>query len=173
MVEYLVSTPSPRHLGIFLSLSMGLRLGETCELQWGSVDMEKAVINVIEAPGQLRRIPIPSEIMPVLSLCSFGKPFNAYVSTGTIEPPVSNKSLRDSLKAVSKRLDLPKLIFQDLRHNFVVRCIRSGCGFVPLMKILGYTSAQNLYDDYKDFFNGDTAGAMSAQAGVLMDTKRK
>lgn len=173
LVEYLIGTPSPRHLGIFLALSFGLRLGETCDLQWGAIDLEKRVLNVIEGPGQLRRIPIPEAIMPILTLCSYGKPGSAYVCTGTTEPVMSNKSLRDSLKAVSKRLDLPALIFQDLRHMFTVRCITSGCNFITLMSLLGYSSAQNLYDEYKAFYQNDVSGAMAAQAASLIPDEPK
>lgn len=100
--------------------------------------------------------------------CSQGKPASTYICTGTTEPLLTPKTLRDSLKAVSKKLDIPFLKFQDLRHNFTVRCIRSGCDFVTLMHLLGYTRAQALYDDYKDFFPADAPAAISAQAQALL-----
>lgn len=168
LAAHLISTPAPRHLGILLTLSFGLRLGEICTLQWSAVDLEKGFLNVIEGPGKLRRIPIPQEMFPILGHCSQGKPASTYVCTGTTEPLLTPKTLRDSLKAVCKKLDLPFLKFQDLRHNFTVRCIRSGCDFVTLMHLLGYTRAQALYDDYKDFFPADAPAAMSAQAQALL-----
>lgn len=75
-------------------------------------------------------------MLPILGHCSQGKPGSTYVCTGTTEPLLTPKTLRDSLKAVCKKLDLPILKFQDLRHNFTVRCIRSGCDFVTLMHLL-------------------------------------
>ena len=168
LVKYLMGNPVPRNVGMLMSLMFGLRLGEVCELKWGEIDLKKDVVNVIEAPGQLRQIPIPLALPGFLQICSIGKEKGTYVCTGTTNPLPSPKSIRDSMKVVARNLDLPVRTFQDLRHNFTVRCIRSGCNFATLMYLLGYNNAQNLYMDYKPFFKTDTSGAMNDSVKALL-----
>lgn len=168
LIGFLMSNTSPRNLGMFLSLTFGLRLGEVCDLRWGDIDLSKHTIRVIEGPGQLRRLPIPPQMRPFLKICGIGKESATYVCTGTTKPLPSPKSIRDSLKVVAKNLDLPVLTFNDLRHNFTVRCIRSGCSFATLMSLLGYSNAQLLYEEYKPFFPVNGSEAMNAQFACVM-----
>ena len=46
IVEYVMDNPSPRNLGILLTICTGMRIGEICALQWRDIDLERATINV-------------------------------------------------------------------------------------------------------------------------------
>lgn len=163
LADYLTKNPTPRHLGMFLALATGIKLGEVCTLQWSTVDTKKGILNVIEDTGALRRIPIPDKINEFLAKQANGKEKGAYVTTGTIAALPHPKSIRDSLKVVAKNLDLPVLTFQDLRHTFAIRCIESGCDLVTLMNLLGIAQPGAIYDLYAPYFKPRLKEAMNAR----------
>lgn len=167
LVDYLVGNPTPRHLGMFLALSTGIKLGEVYALQWIAVDLKKRVIRVVEEDGKLRSVPIPDKISGFLSMQAQGKEKGAYVTTGTLTALPHPKSIRDSLKVVAKNLGLPVLTFQDLRHTFAVRCIQSGCDLVTLMSLLGISQPGAIYDLYAPFFKVDTRRAVNGRVSLL------
>lgn len=39
IVEYVMDNPSPRNLGILLTICTGMRIGEICALQWRDIDI--------------------------------------------------------------------------------------------------------------------------------------
>jgi len=163
LIEYLTKNPTPRHLGMFIALATGIKLGEVCTLQWSAVDTKNGVLNVIEDTGKLRRIPIPDKICKYLATQAIGKEKGAFVTTGTTTALPHPKSIRDSLKVVAKNLDLPVLTFQDLRHTFAVRCIESGCDLVTLMILLGIAQPGAIYDHYASYFKPRPKEVMKAR----------
>ena len=167
LVDHLTKNPTPRHLGMFIALANGIKLGEVCTLQWSAVDTKEGILNVIEDTGSLRRIPIPDKINEFLAKQAKGKEKGAYVTTGTTTALPHPKSIRDSLKVVAKNLDLPVLTFQDLRHTFAVRCIESGCELVTLMNLLGISQPGAIYDLYAPYFKVDARRAINGRASLL------
>lgn len=46
IVNYAIENPSPRNLGILLTICTGMRIGEICALQWKDVDFDTKTIQV-------------------------------------------------------------------------------------------------------------------------------
>lgn len=55
LTEFLVESPSERHLGIFLMLTSGLPIGEVIRLQWEDVSITKGEIVVRSERGPMNR----------------------------------------------------------------------------------------------------------------------
>lgn len=59
IVEYVMDNPSPRNLGILLTICTGMRIGEICALQWRDIDI---VGNTIHVNKTMERIYLPGNI---------------------------------------------------------------------------------------------------------------
>lgn len=59
IVSYVMDNPSPRNLGILLTICTGMRIGEVCALQWQDVDLVGKVIHVNKT---IERIYLPENI---------------------------------------------------------------------------------------------------------------
>lgn len=46
IVDYVINNPSPRNLGILLTICTGMRIGEICALLWEDIDLDNRVIHV-------------------------------------------------------------------------------------------------------------------------------
>ena len=46
IVDYVLANPSPRNLGILLTICSGMRIGEVCALQWKDIDFAKRSVFV-------------------------------------------------------------------------------------------------------------------------------
>ena len=46
IVDYVLANPSPRNLGILLTICSGMRIGEVCALQWKDIDLDKKTIHI-------------------------------------------------------------------------------------------------------------------------------
>lgn len=46
IVEYTTNNPSPKNLGILLTICTGMRIGEICALQWKDIDLQERTIHV-------------------------------------------------------------------------------------------------------------------------------
>ena len=58
IVDYVLANPSPRNLGILLTICSGMRIGEVCALQWKDIDLDKKTIHICKT---LERIYMPGE----------------------------------------------------------------------------------------------------------------
>ena len=58
IVDYVFANPSPRNLGILLTICSGMRIGEVCALQWKDIDLDKKTIHICKT---LERIYMPGE----------------------------------------------------------------------------------------------------------------
>ena len=59
IVDYVISNPSPRNLGVLLTICTGMRIGEVCALQWKDIDLDNKTIHVNKT---MERIYIPDNI---------------------------------------------------------------------------------------------------------------
>jgi len=164
--KYVKNNLCNQTLGILVCICTGLRIGEICALKWEDVDLKTEVINInhtiqriyintakkskviISSPkteSSRRKIPIASELMPLLQ--QFKSDSDFYVISGKkkyIEP----RTYRKFFKKMLNILKISKLKFHSLRHTFATQAIENGIDYKTVSEILGHASigiTLNLY----------------------------
>ena len=165
--QYIAENRSLTTLGIALSKSTGLRIGELCALQWEDIDLEKRILTVRKTMQRIRckngnrktkliitdpktensrrAIPIPAFLIGFLrQYQSVGKD---YVLSGT-QKPVEPRTMQHRFVRVLKNANLPSVHFHSLRHNFASNCIALGFDVKALSEILGHSNVEITLDLY-------------------------
>lgn len=153
------------NVGILLSATTGIRIGELCALKWENIDLEKSIITVkqtvqriINSKGgtrlsvtspksasSVREIPLPDFIVPYLkNIKTENNNFLLSGSTRLVEP----RTMQYRFKNLLKKADLPYVNFHALRHMFATNCITLGFDVKTLSEILGHSSVQITLNRY-------------------------
>lgn len=159
-----------RNLGIYISLTTGLRIGEICGLKWSDMDSVKGtitvnrtieriyilegdhkhtelVINTPKTKNSCREIPMSKELLAMVRPLKKVVPPDYYVLTNEVKP-TEPRTYRNYYYRLMKRLDIPRLKYHGLRHSFATRCIESNCDYKTVSVLLGHaniTTTLNLY----------------------------
>lgn len=159
-----------RNLGIYISLTTGLRIGEICGLKWSDINTDKSTITVnrtieriyviegerrhtelvINSPktkNSCREIPMNKELLAMVKPLKKVVNVNFYVLTNE-EKPTEPRTYRNYYHRLMKHLDIPRLKYHGLRHSFATRCIESNCDYKTVSVLLGHaniTTTLNLY----------------------------
>ena len=159
-----------RNLGIYISLTTGLRIGEVCALKWEDIDTNngtigvnrtieriyiaegnhkhtKLVINTPKTKNSCREIPMSRELLTMVKPLKKVMNQNFYVLTNE-EKPTEPRTYRNYYNRLLEKLDIPKLKYHGLRHSFATRCIESNCDYKTVSVLLGHaniTTTLNLY----------------------------
>lgn len=159
-----------RNLGIYICLSVGMRIGEICALRWRDVDTDSGVINVrqtiqriylIEAnvrrtelvldtpktKNSIRDIPMTKDLIKLLKPLKRVVNESFFVLTND-RKPTEPRTYRNYYKQFMRELDMPDLKFHGLRHSFATRCIESRCDYKTVSVLLGHSNISttlNLY----------------------------
>ena len=159
-----------RNLGIYISLTAGLRIGEICGLKWSDMDTVKGTITVnrtieriyilegdhkhtelvINAPktkNSCREIPMSKELLAMVRPLKKVVSPDYYVLTNEVKP-TEPRTYRNYYYRLMKHLDIPRLKYHGLRHSFATRCIESNCDYKTVSVLLGHaniTTTLNLY----------------------------
>lgn len=170
LLQHLREQPSLQNLGIYISLTTGMRIGEICALKWADIDLSVGIISVrrtieriytIEngvrhtelvigppkTPHSIREIPITGELATLLQPLKESASGKDYVLTGN-ERPTEPRTYRNHYDQLLKRLGIPHIKFHGLRHSFATRCIESECDYKTVSAILGHSDIRttlNLY----------------------------
>lgn len=158
-------------LGIYISLSTGLRIGEICALKWSDINVTDGTITVsrtieriyiIEGKEKHTELVINSpktknscrEMIPMSKeLLTMIKPLKKvinddfYVLTND-ERPTEPRTYRNYYNKLMTKLGIPKLKYHGLRHSFATRCIEAGCDYKTVSVLLGHSNISttlNLY----------------------------
>lgn len=160
-------------LGVMTSLYLGLRIGEICALRWEDLNLENGLLSVqrsvqrisnlssktassaqsrtrimIDTPKtnhSVRKIPIPSFMVPLYKRCQTKSAY--YVLTGTstcMEPRLYYKKY----KAILKKCNLEQFNYHALRHTFATRCVESDFDVKSLSEILGHANVSTTLQRY-------------------------
>lgn len=157
-------------LGIYISLSAGLRIGEVCALKWSDINVTdgiltvnrtieriyiiegekkhtELVINTPKTKNSCREIPMNKELLGMLKPLKKVVNDDYYILTND-ERPIEPRTYRNYYKRLMEKLDIPKLKYHGLRHSFATRCIEVGCDYKTVSVLLGHSNISttlNLY----------------------------
>lgn len=157
-------------LGIYISLSTGLRIGEICALKWSDINVTDGTITVsrtieriyimegekkhtelvINSPKTMnscREIPMSKELLTIIKPLKKVINDDFYVLTND-ERPTEPRTYRNYYNKLMTKLGIPKLKYHGLRHSFATRCIEAGCDYKTVSVLLGHSNISttlNLY----------------------------
>lgn len=157
-------------LGIYISLSTGLRIGEICALKWSDINVTdgiltvnrtieriyiiegekkhtELVINTPKTKNSCREIPMNKELLGMLKPLKKVVNEDYYILTND-ERPTEPRTYRNYYKRLMEKLDIPKLKYHGLRHSFATCCIEVGCDYKTVSVLLGHSNISttlNLY----------------------------
>lgn len=165
--QYIAENQNQTTLGIALSMSTGIRIGELCALQWKDIDLEKRILTVrktiqrIQCPTEMaktrliitepksessrRTIPIPECIMDFLK--KFKGNEQEYILSGS-EKPTEPRTMQYRFSKILKNVNLPSVHFHALRHIFASTCVKLGFDVKALSEILGHSSVEITLNRY-------------------------
>ena len=157
-------------LGIYISLSTGLRIGEICALKWSDINVTdgtitvqrtieriyvvegekkhtQLVINTPKTVNSCREIPMSKELLAMVKPMKKVVNGDFYVLTNE-DKPTEPRTYRNYYNRLMEKLDIPKLKYHGLRHSFATRCIEAGCDYKTVSVLLGHSNISttlNLY----------------------------
>lgn len=171
LMNYIKRNFTFKNLGIYISLTTGLRIGEVCALQWKDLNIDSGLITISKTIGRIytpksngkkrteliidtpktknsiREIPMPTELIKILkSLNKIVNPDYYILTNESI--PIEPRTYRNYFKKLLQTLNMPKLKFHGLRHSFATRCIECNCDYKTVSVILGHSNISttlNLY----------------------------
>ena len=163
ILNYIQSHFTFTGLGIYISLSTGLRIGEICALKWSDINVTdgtitvsrtieriyiiegekkhtELVINTPKTKNSCREIPMSKELLAMIKPLKKVVNEDFYVLTND-ERPTEPRTYRNYYNGLMAKLDIPKF-------SFATRCIEAGCDYKTVSVLLGHSNISttlNLY----------------------------
>ena len=170
ILNYIQSHFTFTGLGIYISLSTGLRIVEICALKWSDINVAygtitvsrtieriyiiegekkhtELIINTPKTKNSCRKIPMSKELLAMIKPLKKVVNEDFYVLTND-ERPTEPRTYRNYYNGLMVKLDIPKLKYHGLRHSFATRCIEAGCDYKTVSVLLGHSNISttlNLY----------------------------
>lgn len=169
LTNYILENPTPKNIGILISLYSGIRIGELCALKWSDIDFKSNIIHinktlqklylkdnnqqttvkvVITPPKTInsnRDIPISKDFASIIKPLKINNKF--YVITGT-DIGTDPRNYRKYFQNTIKKLKIKTINFHGLRHTFATNCISLGIDYKTVSELLGHSNINttlNLY----------------------------
>lgn len=164
--------------GVYLSLTLGIRLGEVLGLRWSDIDIRNGIIHIRRTVNRLptidgstkteivvgspkskksvRDIPINNELcgeimiyQAKISRITHKPVYNDdYVLQSAFGGPAEPKTLQETFKRIVKEAGIADANFHSLRHTFATRAVEKGVDVKTLSVILGHASVNFTLDRY-------------------------
>ena len=170
ILNYIQSHFTFTGLGIYISLSTGLRIGEICALKWSDINVTdgtitvsrtieriyiiegekkhtELVINTPKTKNSCREIPMSKDLLAMIKPLKKVVNEDFYMLTND-ERPTEPRTYRNYYNNLMAKLGIPKLKYHGLRHSFATRCIEAGCDYKTVSVLLGHSNISttlNLY----------------------------
>lgn len=160
--------------GVYLSLVLGIRLGEVLGLQWSDIDVKNNIVHIRRTVNRLpvldgsaktklvvgtpkskrsvRDIPINDELCK--EIMSYNKKTNHsaynnnYLLRSSLGGPAEPKTLQETFKRILKDAGVTDANFHSLRHTFATRAVEKGVDVKTLSVLLGHASVNFTLDRY-------------------------
>ena len=166
-VKYLTNNPGPKHLGIFLILTAGLRIGELLDLTWDDISFHHGTMRVRSERGlkatrkaQYRRIDLDER--QKIYLKKLKSHPAVYIASGKPKSATAI-GLRGRLSKMVDELLLPEITFMDLRRTYAVHQLESGKDYAAVAKLLGMKNDTNFRAFYRNLVNEDARERLDRQ----------
>ena len=171
--EYISKNNSPAAIGAAMALTLGLRLGEICALQWTDIDINKRTLTVRrtvqrvssvtsqhlqenvkrtqliimppKSESSARTIPIPDILFVLLN--SLERHDGTYVF-GSGGKPLEPRTMQYRFAKLLVDANLPSVTFHSLRHAFATNAIELGFDIKTLSEILGHSKVEITLNRY-------------------------
>lgn len=168
--KYLLSASLEKHIGMLLSLYMGLRIGEVCGLQWKDIDFATKTIHIKQTVERItnierqeneyktalvlcdtksvasnRVIPIPTNIFSLLEQI---RNTTGFVIRGKNYKYTDPRTYQNLFHRCLDACNLRSVNYHVLRHTFATRCIEAGVDTKTLSEILGHASVNVTLNTY-------------------------
>ena len=168
LVDYLYQHLDSYSIGILLSLSTGMRIGELCALRWEDTDLRHGIIyvrqtleriyNVDRCKSEIiigppktqtsyREIPLSRDLCVLLQPFASQSSSSCYVLTGTLQP-TEPRAYRNRFATILRHAGVTPIHFHALRHSFASRCIECHCDYKTVSVLLGHKSLSTTMDLY-------------------------
>jgi len=170
ILDYIQTHFSFTGLGIYISLTTGLRIGEVCALKWSDINVTdgtitvsrtieriyiieggrkhtEVVINTPKTKNSCREIPMNKELLAMIKPLKKVVNDDFYVLTND-EHPTEPRTYRNYYNGLMAKLNIPKLKYHGLRHSFATRCIEAGCDYKTVSVLLGHSNISTTLDLY-------------------------
>lgn len=160
--------------GVYLSLALGIRLGEVLGLRWSDIDTQNRIVHIRRTVNRLpsldsttktelvvgtpkskksvRDIPINEELCREIILYNVKTNHRAYndnyLLRSSIGGPAEPKTLQETFKRILKEAGVNDANFHALRHTFATRAIEKGVDVKTLSVLLGHASVNFTLDRY-------------------------
>lgn len=165
--EYIGHNQNKATLGVALSMTTGIRIGELCALQWKDIDLEKRILTVSKTMQRVqvqgsdkktklvitepksessrRKIPIPKGMIAFLE--KFKSKDSEYIVSGK-EKQIEPRAMQYRFQKILKNVNLPSVHFHALRHIFASTCIKLGFDVKALSELLGHSTVELTLNRY-------------------------
>lgn len=161
LCDYLCENLSSVNLGILLSMSYGLRIGEICALRWRDINLEEGalyigrtlmrkqtfsrngkktevVVSSQKSAFSERKIPLFPQMLELLTARQHED--DAYVLTEKASRVMEPRALTNHFKKALRACKIRDVKFHTLRHTFATYWIEKGYDIKSLSEILGHSS---------------------------------
>lgn len=165
LVKYINNNISYKNIGILLSLSLDMRIGEICALKWSDINIDEEIITInntiqrvynkskneskiiIASPKTINsKMQIPLS-KGMLNLIGNKKDDNLYFLTSNksyIEP----RCYRNYFNNILKKLNISHYKFHTLRHTFATNLIEIGYDYKLVSELLGHSNINTTLNIY-------------------------
>lgn len=150
-------------------LAEGTRIGETLALTWDDIDLDNLTVNIWrtiakdeqsreyvqdypKTESSIRKIPLSSSIVPMLSKMKEGKNHDDFVFVGQTGKRLMTRSILDSIQVLCKKAGVPYKGSHVFRHTFATNAYRNGADVKSLSRMLGHANVQITYNTYINLF---------------------
>lgn len=169
LCQFLYQEPTPRNVGILLSLFAGLRVGEICALHWDDIALDDRLLYVRHTVQRIqnlspegprthvvmttpksatsaRMIPLPEDLARLIE--NLPGAHRGFFLTGREDFYNEPRVMQYHFHRALKKTGIDYANYHALRHTFATRCVELGFDVKCLSELLGHSTVSMTMDRY-------------------------